>query len=108
MGYVTGARRATLGKIEEEWGTLMFFMSTQMRAREREAGGRRDFDGSEKLIIFGDKRGRRGAELKCLTAGPNPNPSPSPLSLARALSHPNPSPTLTRTPTLTPDPNPRP
>ena len=40
VGYVTGARRATLGKIEEEWGTLMFFMSTQMRAREREAGGR--------------------------------------------------------------------
>ena len=25
VGYVTGARRATLGKIEEEWGTLMFF-----------------------------------------------------------------------------------
>merc|ERR1719174_448420 len=68
VGYVTGARRATLGKIEEEWGTLMFFMSTQMRAREREAGGRRDFDGSEKLIIFGDKRGRRGAELKCMSA----------------------------------------
>ena len=68
VGYVTGARRATLGKIEEEWGTLMFFMSTQMRAQERQASGRRDFDGSEKLIIFGDKRGRRGAELKCMSA----------------------------------------
>jgi len=68
VGYVTGARRATLGKIEEEWGTLMFFMSTQMRAQERAQSGRRDFDGSEKLIIFGDKRGRRGAELKCMSA----------------------------------------
>ena len=68
VGYVTGARRATLGKIEEEWGTLMFFMSTNMRAADREAAGRRDFDGSEKLAIFGDRRGRRGAELKCMSA----------------------------------------
>ena len=39
------ARRATLGKIEEEWGTLMFFMSTNMRREDR--GGvdtRREFD----------------------------------------------------------------
>jgi len=70
VGYVTGARRATLGKIEEEWGTLMFFMSTNMRDRDRDrdSGGRRDFDGSEKLAIFGDRRGRRGAELKCMSA----------------------------------------
>jgi len=68
VGYVTGARRATLGKIEEEWGTLMFFMSTNMRAREREQQGRRDFDGSEKLAIFGSRRGRRGAELKVMSA----------------------------------------
>jgi len=69
VGYVTGARRATLGKIEEEWGTLMFFMSTNMRRDDRGQGdGRRDFDGSEKLAIFGDRRGRRGAELKCMSA----------------------------------------
>ena len=61
VGYVTGARRATLGRIEEEWGTLMFFMSTNMRQRDRDADGRRGFDGSEKLAIFGDARGRRGA-----------------------------------------------
>ena len=65
VGYVTGARRATLGKIEEEWGTLMFFMSTNMRQREQ--GWNRD-EGSEKLAIFGDRRGRRGAELKCMSA----------------------------------------
>ena len=69
VGYVTGARRATLGKIEEEWGTLMFFMSTNMRAADRmDEGGRREFDGSEKLAIFGSRRGRRGAELKCMSA----------------------------------------
>jgi len=69
VGYVTGARRATLGKIEEEWGTLMFFMSTNMRRDDRgQPDGRRDFDGSEKLAIFGDRRGRRGAELKCMSA----------------------------------------
>eukprot|EP00966_Prymnesium_polylepis_P267042 6169610-Prymnesium_polylepis.1 len=38
VGYVTGARRATLGKIEEEWGALMFFMSTDMRAKDRGSG----------------------------------------------------------------------
>lgn len=27
IGYVTGARRAALGGIEEEWGVLMFFMN---------------------------------------------------------------------------------
>ena len=61
VGYVTGARRATLGKIEEEWGTLMFFMSTNRRRDDRNAeGGRRDFDGSEKLAIFGSKANRKG------------------------------------------------
>merc|ERR1719197_1609512 len=68
VGYVTGARRATLGKIEEEWGTLMFFMSTNMRRDDRANDTRREFDGSEKLAIFGDRRGRRGAELKCMSA----------------------------------------
>jgi len=68
VGYVTGARRATLGKIEEEWGTLMFFMSTNMRARDRGDSSRNDPDSSEKLAIFGDRRGRRGAELKCMSA----------------------------------------
>ena len=27
IGYITGARRATLGAMEEEWGVLMFFMN---------------------------------------------------------------------------------
>merc|ERR1719401_2222743 len=59
IGYITGNRRATLGRMEEEWGTLMFFMT-----KEGEKGGRQGW--SEKLIIFGSERGRRGAELKCM------------------------------------------
>ncbi|KAG8458153.1 hypothetical protein KFE25_011684 [Diacronema lutheri] len=75
VGYVTGAKRATLGRIEEEWGVLMFFMETRMQrdgkdAREtaREAGG------TEKLAIFGPTRGRRGAELKVMSAVETKNP----------------------------------
>jgi len=59
VGFVTGRAGNFLRTIEEEWGTLMFFC-------EVGAGGRgRDF---EKLAIFGDVRGRRGAELKVLNA----------------------------------------
>lgn len=59
IGYITGNRRATLGRMEEEWGTLMFFMT-----KEGDKGGREGW--SEQLIIFGAERGRRGAELKCM------------------------------------------
>merc|ERR1719454_1862343 len=59
IGYITGNRRATLGRMEEEWGTLMFFMT-----KDGDKGGRQGW--SEQLIIFGDERGRRGAELKCM------------------------------------------
>mmetsp|Transcript_15395 Transcript_15395/g.38615 ORF Transcript_15395/g.38615 Transcript_15395/m.38615 type:complete len:180 (+) Transcript_15395:372-911(+) len=38
VGYVTGARRATLGKIEEEWGTLMFFADFRGRDGSRKVG----------------------------------------------------------------------
>jgi len=59
IGYITGNRRATLGRMEEEWGTLMFFMT-----KEGDKGGRQGW--SEKLVIFGSDRSRRGAELKCM------------------------------------------
>merc|ERR1719454_305321 len=52
IGYITGNRRATLGRMEEEWGTLMFFMN-----KDGEKGKGRG--GSEMLIIFGEKRSRR-------------------------------------------------
>merc|ERR1719410_496481 len=46
IGYVTGARRAALGGIEEDWGVLMFFMN-----KKGDGGGRKGR--SEQLIIFG-------------------------------------------------------
>lgn len=60
IGYITGARRATLGLMEEEWGTLMFFMNRP----EDKARGR---GSAEKLAIFGNQRARRGSELKVMS-----------------------------------------
>jgi len=60
IGYITGNRRATLGAMEEEWGVLMFFMS---KGGDKGRGR----GGSEKLIIFGNQRARRGAELKAMS-----------------------------------------
>ena len=47
-----------MSPIEEEWGKLMFFC---------EVGSGRNRD-CEKFAIFGSVRGRRGAELKVLSA----------------------------------------
>mmetsp|Transcript_10193 Transcript_10193/g.31701 ORF Transcript_10193/g.31701 Transcript_10193/m.31701 type:complete len:619 (-) Transcript_10193:148-2004(-) len=59
VGFVTGRAGNFLRTIEEEWKVLMFFC-------EVGSGGRnRDY---EKLAIFGGVRGRRGAELKVLSA----------------------------------------
>jgi len=63
IGYVTGSRRAALGGMEEEWGTLMFFMT---KPGESKGMGRNGF--GEQLAIFGPKRGRRGAELKVMSS----------------------------------------
>merc|ERR1719350_9920 len=59
VGYITGSRRATLGTMEEEWGVLMFFMNKS----EEKGRGKGE---TEKLIIFGAERDRRGAELKVM------------------------------------------
>jgi len=64
VGYVMGARRETLGKIEEEWGTLMFFLNSHKKDRRED----RDKKAFEQLAIFGNKRSRRGAELKIMSA----------------------------------------
>jgi len=66
VGYITGARRATLGFMEEEWGVLMFFMNRRDDPKGRGA--------SEKLIICGPERGRRGAELKVMSGVEAKNP----------------------------------
>merc|ERR1719253_2592889 len=69
IGYITGARRATLGALEEEWGVLMFFMS-----KNGDKGGGRKGGGTEMLIICGPERGRRGAELKVMSGVETKNP----------------------------------
>mmetsp|Transcript_52408 Transcript_52408/g.114369 ORF Transcript_52408/g.114369 Transcript_52408/m.114369 type:complete len:596 (-) Transcript_52408:36-1823(-) len=66
IGYVTGSRRAALGGMEEEWGTLMFFMT-----KPGTGGGKGDRRGGgfgEQLAILGPERGRRGAELKVMSS----------------------------------------
>eukprot|EP00401_Gymnodinium_catenatum_P040144 CAMPEP_0117498330 /NCGR_PEP_ID=MMETSP0784-20121206/21660_1 /TAXON_ID=39447 /ORGANISM="" /LENGTH=437 /DNA_ID=CAMNT_0005293415 /DNA_START=18 /DNA_END=1328 /DNA_ORIENTATION=- len=60
IGYITGNRRATLGLMEEEWGTLMFFMNES-------ADKGRGRGGTETLAIFGPQRPRRGSELKVMS-----------------------------------------
>merc|ERR1719253_369479 len=67
IGYITGARRATLGAMEEEWGVLMFFMN-----KHGEKGKGRG--SSEMLIICGPQRSRRGAELKVMSGVETKNP----------------------------------
>merc|ERR1719295_2312209 len=47
--------------MEEEWGVLMFFMN-----KKGDGGGRKGH--SEQLIIFGNARARRGAELKVMSS----------------------------------------
>eukprot|EP00927_Polykrikos_kofoidii_P077678 TRINITY_DN74595_c0_g1_i1.p1 TRINITY_DN74595_c0_g1~~TRINITY_DN74595_c0_g1_i1.p1 ORF type:complete len:622 (-),score=112.27 TRINITY_DN74595_c0_g1_i1:104-1969(-) len=65
IGYITGARRATLGSMEDEWGVLMFFMNKRDERGGKAAGGR---DGrSEMLAIFGPLRGRCGAEMMIMS-----------------------------------------
>merc|ERR1719393_719471 len=58
VGFVTGRAGNFLRSIEEEWTVIMFFC---------EVDGRRSKD-RERLAIFGQIRGRRGAELKVLSA----------------------------------------
>ena len=62
VGYVTGNRRETLGKMEEEWGVLMFFLDSYKDDPDRHKRKQ------EQLAIFGPKRQRRGAELKVMSA----------------------------------------
>eukprot|EP01062_Namystynia_karyoxenos_P075347 TRINITY_DN725_c0_g1_i7.p1 TRINITY_DN725_c0_g1~~TRINITY_DN725_c0_g1_i7.p1 ORF type:complete len:581 (+),score=230.81 TRINITY_DN725_c0_g1_i7:111-1853(+) len=68
VGYVTGARRATLLQMEQEWGVMMLFINGGGKGRSR------DPDSYEELAIFGPRRGRRGAELKVMSSIENKNP----------------------------------
>eukprot|EP00756_Hemistasia_phaeocysticola_P017361 Hpha_TRINITY_DN15533_c3_g7::TRINITY_DN15533_c3_g7_i1::g.105248::m.105248 len=69
VGYVTGARRATLIQMEQEWGVMMLFLNSG--GKSARSG---DPDAVEELAIFGPRRGRRGAELKVMSSIENKNP----------------------------------
>ncbi|CAD7927940.1 unnamed protein product [Amoebophrya sp. A25] len=63
VGFVTGRGGNFLRAIEEEWSVLMFFAEYEKKSK---SGRESDV---EMLAIFGaDRRNRRGAELKVLSA----------------------------------------
>jgi hypothetical protein len=63
VAYVTGKSGRVLRSVEEEFGTLMFF--GKLVGEEPNGGGARN---DETLCVLGDRRGRRGAELKVMSA----------------------------------------
>jgi len=68
VGYVTGRSGVVLRSLEEEWGTLMFF------AKDKSAGRAESDKETERLAIFGNARGRCGAELKVMSAVEHKSP----------------------------------
>lgn len=65
----------------------MFFMETRMQRDGREAReSAREAGGSEKLAIFGPRRGRRGAELKVMSAVETKNPGHFTAGAGRSLT----------------------
>lgn len=59
IGYVMGEKRKTLSRLEEDWGTLIFFVDVQSLPTYQDVEG---------LAIFGAERGRAGTELKVMGA----------------------------------------
>eukprot|EP01063_Lacrimia_lanifica_P012426 TRINITY_DN1905_c0_g1_i1.p1 TRINITY_DN1905_c0_g1~~TRINITY_DN1905_c0_g1_i1.p1 ORF type:complete len:556 (+),score=219.31 TRINITY_DN1905_c0_g1_i1:48-1715(+) len=57
VAFIMGKHGMTLRQMEEEWHTLMFFAANSHNDK-----------GVEKLIILGNFRSRRGAELKVMSA----------------------------------------
>jgi len=67
FGFVTGKKGVVLRSLEEEWGTLMFFAKGLGEKGEKLE--------EEKLAIFGPRRGRRGSELKVMSAVEHKRPN---------------------------------
>jgi hypothetical protein len=60
VSFVTGKGGRFLRMVEEEFGTLLFFLGSEGKAKGRTE--------AMQLAIFGDLRSRRGSELKIMTA----------------------------------------
>eukprot|EP00667_Euglena_gracilis_P006324 EG_transcript_6375 len=76
VGYVTGAKRGTLSKIEDDWGVFMLSLGDKN-------DGRRE---TEQLVIFGPCRARRGAELKILSTTEEKHPGSVTRKLKEGIS----------------------
>lgn len=63
VSFVTGKGGRFLRMVEEEFGTLLFFLGSSGKAQ-----GSRGANESMQLAIFGNQRSRRGSELKIMTA----------------------------------------
>ena len=68
VAYVTGKSGRVLRAVEEEFGTLLFFGKLVGDAGERMAEETERGQTIETLCVLGDRRGRRGAELKVMSA----------------------------------------
>mmetsp|Transcript_435 Transcript_435/g.864 ORF Transcript_435/g.864 Transcript_435/m.864 type:complete len:762 (+) Transcript_435:110-2395(+) len=64
VSFIMGKQRSFLRVVEEEWGTLLFFLEVDPRNPQHYEDPTR----TEQLAIFGMERARRGAELKVLAA----------------------------------------
>eukprot|EP00397_Hematodinium_sp_SG-2012_P014305 GEMP01014539.1.p1 GENE.GEMP01014539.1~~GEMP01014539.1.p1 ORF type:complete len:471 (+),score=114.25 GEMP01014539.1:133-1545(+) len=73
VGFVTGRNGNFLRTLEDEWRVLLLFVVRDEKRDDRSGRGRSRSDRrrrgkEETLVIFGERRGRRGAELKALSA----------------------------------------
>ena len=68
VAYVTGKSGRVLRSVEEEFGTLMFFGTLVGEGGERVEEAPDRGKPIETLCVLGDRRGRRGAELKVMSA----------------------------------------
>jgi hypothetical protein len=68
VAYVTGKSGRVLRSVEEEFGTLLFFGKLVGDSGERTGEETERGRTIETLCVLGDRRGRRGAELKVMSA----------------------------------------
>mmetsp|Transcript_64190 Transcript_64190/g.139634 ORF Transcript_64190/g.139634 Transcript_64190/m.139634 type:complete len:919 (-) Transcript_64190:135-2891(-) len=64
VSFITGRQGSFLRLLEEEWGTLCFFLHVDPKNPPTTVDPTR----TERLAIFGPDRSRRGAELKVMSA----------------------------------------
>lgn len=64
VSFITGKQGSFLRFVEEEWGTLLFFLQVNPKNPPTKV----DPSHTERLAIFGTERNRRGAELKVMAA----------------------------------------